>query len=274
MKNSFEFINQIFGTLHSMIVDDQIWFVSSEIYSILGLNRSVVSRIDECDKRNEMFPVPNTNRKAVGINEAGLYQLIFVSRKPEAKEFKNWITHEVIPSIRKNGGYIMGQENLEDRDRKVLEAHIKLLRAKVEEAEAEVVLAKKQVFTAQAEVQHVNAGNEKLSGWLRDEENRNFGLAEEIRECRQKIKALEDAQHTLLTNMYDLQNAEKYVESLRELHKFESIREELKRESELAAETEARIPYVKKSEPDEDPLINDGRGNIMRRSEFIRLDRH
>ncbi len=49
------------------------------------------------------------------INEPGLYALVLSSRKPEAKAFKRWITHEVIPSIRKTGGYIAGQETMEIR---------------------------------------------------------------------------------------------------------------------------------------------------------------
>ena len=60
----------------------------------------------------------NLGRQGEGniVNEYGLYSLVLASRKPEAKKFKRWITHEVIPSIRKHGGYIAGQEKMKDEE--------------------------------------------------------------------------------------------------------------------------------------------------------------
>lgn len=65
------------------------------------------------------------------MNEPGLYEMIFSSRKAEAKAFKNWVTHDVLPSIRKNGGYIIGQEELKGEDKEKLEEQIRQLAKQV-----------------------------------------------------------------------------------------------------------------------------------------------
>lgn len=87
------------------------------------------------------------------INEAGLYSLVLGSRKPEAKAFKRWITHEVIPSIRKHGGYIAGQETLSD-DELLAKA---LLVAQSKIAEKEALLQK-----SQHELEEVSAEKKQL----------------------------------------------------------------------------------------------------------------
>lgn len=62
------------------------------------------------------FTDSGQSRKMYVINESGLYSLIFSSKLPKAREFKHWVTHEVLPSIRKNGGYINNQENLSNEE--------------------------------------------------------------------------------------------------------------------------------------------------------------
>lgn len=94
--------------VRTLTLDGQPWFVAADLTNILGLtNPSVaLSRLDE-DERSKF----NLGRQGEAniVNEPGLYSLILASRKPEAKAFKRWVTHEVLPSIRKTGSYTVGQ---------------------------------------------------------------------------------------------------------------------------------------------------------------------
>ena len=98
------FENAEFGKVRTIVVKDEPWFVASDVCDSLGLSNPTVSvnRLDE-DERSKF----NLGRQGEVnmVNEYGLYNLILGSRKEEAKKFKRWITHDVIPSIRKTGSY-------------------------------------------------------------------------------------------------------------------------------------------------------------------------
>lgn len=100
-------------TVRTILGDDgEPWFVAADVCAVLGLpNVSMaLSRLDEDDISTADVILPYgtsgaTRKQAVKIvSEAGLYELVFQSRKPEAKAFKRWVTHEVLPTIRKTGG--------------------------------------------------------------------------------------------------------------------------------------------------------------------------
>lgn len=88
--------------------DNEILFVAKDVAKILGYpNTTKMTRnLDEDEKGVHIVDTPGGKQKATIVNEAGLYSAILRSRKPEAKKFKRWITHEVIPSIRKHGAYM------------------------------------------------------------------------------------------------------------------------------------------------------------------------
>ncbi|EMI11503.1 prophage antirepressor [Anoxybacillus gonensis] len=94
--------------------DGEVWFVAKDVAEALGYSSTgaMNKRLDEDEKT--IVPIWNggyqTNISI--ITESGLYSAIIGSKKPEAKQFKKWVTSEVLPSIRKNGGYIAGQEQL------------------------------------------------------------------------------------------------------------------------------------------------------------------
>lgn len=105
MSNLKIFTNPEFGSIRVIEKDGEPWFVATDVCQILDLTNPtmVLSRLDE-DERSKL----NLGRQGEAnvVNEYGLYNLILGSRKPEAKVFKRWITHEVIPSIRKHGMYM------------------------------------------------------------------------------------------------------------------------------------------------------------------------
>lgn len=115
------FDNPEFGEVRVVEVNGEPWFVAADVCRALGLEQvsRAMSRLDEGDGVLLKVPHPQNPDKTMdvnGVNEPGLYSLILRSNKPEAKAFKRWITHEVIPSIRKTGGYIAGQETMSDAE--------------------------------------------------------------------------------------------------------------------------------------------------------------
>ena len=100
--------------VRTTVKDGEVWWVLKDVCDVLGLSnsRKVAERLDDDEKsnvtlsdvRNTSFEIPN--RGLTLINESGLYKVIFRSDKPEAKKFMHWVTHEVLPSIRKHGAYI------------------------------------------------------------------------------------------------------------------------------------------------------------------------
>ena len=100
-----------FGRVRSVLKDGAPWFVAVDVCKALGLNQvtRAMSRLDSDEGGLLEVPHPQNTDKTIEINavsEAGLYHLILCSKKPEARAFKRWITHEVVPSIRKHGAYM------------------------------------------------------------------------------------------------------------------------------------------------------------------------
>ena len=103
------FENDAFGKVRTLNLNGEPWFVAVDVCSVLDLSNPTIAvrRLDE-DERAKF----NLGRQgdATIVNEPGLYTLVLGSRKPEAKAFKRWITHEVIPTIRKHGVYITDEK--------------------------------------------------------------------------------------------------------------------------------------------------------------------
>ena len=105
------FRNEDFGEIRIIEKDGQPWFVASDICKVLDIQNATQALYRLDDDERSMFNIGRQGEANI-VNEYGLYNLILASRKPEAKKFKRWVTHEVLPSIRKNGGYIANQESL------------------------------------------------------------------------------------------------------------------------------------------------------------------
>ncbi len=101
------FHHQQFGQVRSLVLSGEPWFVAADVCRALDIinNRDAMSRLDEDEKGVASTDTPGGMQEMTVVNEPGLYALVLGSRKPEAKAFKRWITHEVIPSIRKHGFY-------------------------------------------------------------------------------------------------------------------------------------------------------------------------
>ena len=105
--------------------DGQSWFVAKDICEALGFGnhrQAITTHVPEEDRGVQILDTLGGKQELTFVNESGLYALIFGSTKPEAKAFKRWVTHEVLPSIRKQGFYKLEREVAELKD-KALNAH-------------------------------------------------------------------------------------------------------------------------------------------------------
>ena len=147
------FENREFGEVRTVEINGEPWFVANDICYALDLTNTTMamSRLDE-DERTKF----NLGRQGEAnvVNEFGLYNLVLASRKPEAKQFKRWITHDVIPTIRKHGAYMTDgiiERTLQDPDYLIqLATTLKEERAKRQLAEAENHKNKPMVLFAES----------------------------------------------------------------------------------------------------------------------------
>ena len=113
------FESPVFGQVRIVEREGEPWFVGKDVAQVLGYanpSKAILDHVDDEDKAFQMLEVADSQNgnlvKTAIITESGLYSLVLSSKLPTAKAFKRWITSEVIPSIRKNGGYIAGQAEL------------------------------------------------------------------------------------------------------------------------------------------------------------------
>lgn len=96
-----------FDNLTILEISGEAWFVAGEVCELLDIKNvsDSVSTLDDDEKGVSVIPTPSGDQKKLIVSESGLYALIFKSKKPSAKQFRKWVTKEVIPSIRKTGVY-------------------------------------------------------------------------------------------------------------------------------------------------------------------------
>ena len=136
------FTNEEFGEIRTSVVNSEPMFCLSDICKSLGLSQpsKVKERLNEKGVRTIPTLTSGGEQNLLYINEPNLYKVIFQSRKESAERFTDWVTSEVLPSIRKNGGYIAGQETLSDDEllsKALLVAHNKI-------AERDKIIEQKQ----------------------------------------------------------------------------------------------------------------------------------
>lgn len=107
------FTNKEFGTVRTIVKDGEPWFVGKDVAEILGYKetaKAIRTHICDEDKGVSVLDTPGGQQKITLINESGLYSLILGSKLPKARTFKRWVTSEVLPTIRKTGGYVANDE--------------------------------------------------------------------------------------------------------------------------------------------------------------------
>ena len=187
------FSNEEFGSVRTITKDNEPMFCLVDVCKALELEQvsRVKSRLKEDGVTNsKVIDRLGREQEATFINESNLYKVIFQSRKPSAERFTDWVTDEVIPSIRKNGGYIAGQETLSDEELmakallvannkiKERDAIIERQQAKIEADKPKTIFAD-AVSTSRTSIligdlaklicqNGVQIGQKRLFDWLRD----------------------------------------------------------------------------------------------------------
>lgn len=128
--------------VRTLAIDGEPWFVGKDVATILGYLRprdAIKDHVDSEDKRERQITAPfGGSQKTIIINESGLYSLVFKSKLLNAKKFKRWVTSEVLPSIRKTGGY-----HLEKLDSYMISDPIERAKRWIEEEEVRLALETK-----------------------------------------------------------------------------------------------------------------------------------
>ena len=112
MNNLHIFSNEEFGNIRTLEVNGEPYFVGKDVAEILGYSnprKAIIDHIDEEDKGVTKCDTPGGLQDLTIINESGLYSLIFSSKLEKAKQFKHWVTSEVLPAIRKHGAYAVDE---------------------------------------------------------------------------------------------------------------------------------------------------------------------
>ena len=163
--NRFEiFNNNNLGSVRTMYDAEtgEVWFFANDILEILGytdMSHTLLDHTSSDDRKALKYAdwvkltetESHNRRERIFVNESGLYCLIFGSDKPKAQDFKFWVTKEVLPSIRKHGGYVYGQENLSDEERRNLLVQVEKLSKSVAAYKEDSDLWMKMYFDLQKE---------------------------------------------------------------------------------------------------------------------------
>lgn len=108
MRDLQIFNNEEFGQVRTVMINNEPWFVGKDVADILGYqngSRDVNRHVDAEDRADVVFHDGSQRRNMIGVNESGLYALIFGSKMETAKKFKHWVTSEVLPTLRQTGTY-------------------------------------------------------------------------------------------------------------------------------------------------------------------------
>lgn len=178
------FKNNQFGNVRIVMKDQEPWFVAKDVCECLAISkhRDAISRLDDDERGSLKVDTLGGKQEMATVNEYGLYSLVLSSRKQEAKEFKRWITHDVIPQIRKTGQYVADiPKTLPDALRAYaneVEEHNKA-KALIEEQKPKVLFADSVAASHTsilvgdlAKLLHQNGvkdmGQKRLFNWLRE----------------------------------------------------------------------------------------------------------
>lgn len=164
--------------IRSLVINDEPWFIGKEVASVLGYNdtnQAIRKHVDDEDKLTRQFDGSGQNRNMVIINESGLYSLILSSKLPQAKEFKRWVTSEVLPAIRKTGSY--NSQNLKTDPMSLLKLTYDALEQtndRVAKVEVEVKVIKENQAITPGEYNYINKKVKNRIRCIKDIRNLNL----------------------------------------------------------------------------------------------------
>lgn len=180
------FSSEQFGNVRAMSLNDEPWFVAKDVCDVLGIKTNHLREDGRGLDDDEVMNLPNWEvggKAPLIVSEAGFYKLVMRSRKPEAKAFQRWVTHEVLPAIRRTGGYmvaakdetpeqimaravLVAQDTIERQKRQIDELKPKALFADAVAASDGTCLVGE--LAKMLKQNGVNIGQNRLFSWLRE----------------------------------------------------------------------------------------------------------
>ncbi len=152
------FSNPEFGEVRVVMIDNEPWMVGKDIATALGYRNpqeAIRTHVDDEDKGVSKILTPGGRQNVPVINESGFYSLVLSSHLPTAREFKRWVTSEVLPSIRKHGGYLLGQEEMQPEE--LLSRALIYANSKIEEQKQVIDKQAKELEEAQPKIEFADA---------------------------------------------------------------------------------------------------------------------
>nr|WP_165965000.1 phage antirepressor KilAC domain-containing protein [Mycobacterium eburneum] len=169
--------------LRGLTIDGDPWFVTADALALLDLNRSSIAGLDDDEKGVHSLDTPGGAQQVSIISESGLYSLILRSRKPEAKVIKRWITHEVLPAIRRTGAYATAPALTDDeivhQALAISARRVETLTARVAELEPKAEVADK-LLDADGDLSVRDAAQSLTRAGIKVGERRLFGSLEKL----------------------------------------------------------------------------------------------
>lgn len=150
-------MNNEFGNIRVVNINNEPWFVGNDVAHILGYGnprQGIASHVEDDDKGVQKLDTPSGKQNVTIINESGLYSLILSSKLPRAKEFKHWVTSEVLPSIRKTGSYTVKESEVQKQ-----RATTMLMNARTRQAGLWLKIAQNTGITEYKEICNAYAAN-------------------------------------------------------------------------------------------------------------------
>lgn len=180
------FSDERFGSIRASIASDgDIWFVAKDVCEALGVGkyRDALTRLDDDERGSVLVDTPGGSQKVGTVNEAGFYKFVLRSRKPEAKAFQRWVTHEVLPAIRRTGGYMVAKQD--ETPEQIMARAVLVAQDTIERQKREIAELKPKALFADAvaasdgtclvgelakmlKQNGVNIGQNRLFSWLRE----------------------------------------------------------------------------------------------------------
>ena len=109
------FQNEAFSDVRTVLIDGEPWFAATDITRILGYkncSKAIADHVDEEDKGITKCATAGGMQNLTVMNESGVFSLILQSKMPDARRFKRWVTAEILPTLRKTGGYVLNEEEI------------------------------------------------------------------------------------------------------------------------------------------------------------------
>lgn len=160
------FENSEFGKLRIIDKEGEVWFVGKDVAEMLGYKdtaKAIQRHVDEEDKGVDVLSTPGGKQSIIIINESGLYSLVLSSKLPTAKQFKRWVTSEILPSIRKTGGYVV-----KGKEKEFLHNPNSPIHSEVENLIKVISVLQKEVMSLSANVKALKLPNKQGANELNE----------------------------------------------------------------------------------------------------------